>query len=439
MRTTRPVTQRNHENVDARMTDDPYFQEGSNVFANLFGVRDTAQLAEAERQAIGPRIEVLQLLHPTFTAPAFLALHGAIFAPVYEWAGHVRIVPLALDGAQFAHPRFIMPSLAARFAKLNKAGGFAGLPRDAFCASLSYHISELHAIMPFRSGNRRTLAIHSAQLARAAGHSLDACIKDKAIWDDALTHSFITCDHRRISDALLGRAEPPMAVSSASGLPILPLRDATVHRRYILTLSKAGGLLREHIAAATAEATNAIAHLVKANAPPEQLRASRQELGFLRHPKGPLFQLGVLQALGASKLLAVTHDEQSSGEIVREIAVAMLIALNEYSPTSITQASATFDHRAYPIGGSPHQDRLAAEFLANDPQGNLADPRFATAQRLVDKAVSAASRSSGGNVKQISTAAEKARADIAARIRKGDVFDKAEATTLAVPRHTQAV
>jgi cell filamentation protein len=429
MRTARPVKMRNHENDMSQMIDDPYLYEGSGVLANLYGLRDAGQLALVERQAISPRLEVLQLSHPTFTAPAFLALHQAIFKPVYPWAGHIRTVPLTLDGAQFANPRFIMPSLVARFAKLDKAGGFTGLPRDEFCDLLSHHISELHAIMPFRAGNRRTFAVHSAQLAKAAGHSFETCINDKTIWDDALTHSFITCDHSRIGDALLGTTQPRMDVSSPAGLPLLPARDATVHRRYITTLTKAGNLLRAHIAAATTEATDALAHLTKANAPPDAISQARQELGFLRHPKGPLFQLAVLQALGASKLLAVVHNRQSPLETVREIAVAMLIELSDYNPTSIAQAGIALNRAAYPIGGSPHQDRVAAEFLANDRLVNLADPRFATAQRLVDKAVADASRASGGKAKQINTATAKASAGVAARIRSGDMFDQQESAS----------
>ena len=406
------------------ITDDPYLYEGIDVFANLLGTRDARELAEAERLTTAPRIEVLQSLHPTFTAPAFLALHGAIFKPVYAWAGQIRTVPLTLAGAQFARASVIMPSLAARFTKLTKAGGFADLPPAGFYDALSHHISELHAIMPFRIGNRRTLAVHSAQLALAAGHSLDACIKDKAAWDDTLMHSFLTCDHGRISDALLGNAQPQIDVSGTSGLPLLPPRDATIHRRYIRTLSKAGGLLRTHIVAATAQAITTLTELTKTNAPPDEIATARQELGFLRHPKGPLFQLEMLQALGASKILAVIHDSQSPLETVREIAVAMLIELNEYPRTAIAQASLRLDRPVYPIGGSPHQDRLAAEFLANTPEDNQADPRFAAAQRLVERAVSAASRSSGGNIKQTNAATEKARTDIAARIRRGDVFGK---------------
>jgi cell filamentation protein len=398
----------------------------TNALVNALDARDVVQLAEAERHAMVARMEVLQLLHPTFTASAFLALHGALFAQVYPWAGHIRTVPLALDGAQFALPSVILPSLVARFAKLNKADGFSDLSREAFCDSLAHHISELHAIMPFRAGNRRTIAVHGAQIARAAGHGLDACIKDKAIWDDALTHSFITCDHGRIRNALLGTAQPQIDVSSPSGLPLLPARDATVSRRYVITSAKAGRLLRAHITAATAQTAGDLARLSKVNAAQCEISAAHQELAFLRHPKGPLFQLELLETLGTAKILAVIHDAQSPLEIVREIATAVLIALSEHSPSAIAQASLALDRPIYPVGGSPHQDRLAAEFLANDPQDNLTDPRFASAQRLVDKAVSAASRSSGGNVKQINIATAKARADIAVRIRNGDVFGKGE-------------
>lgn len=389
------------------------------VLANVLDARDADQLGEAERRAIAPRIDALCLAYPVLTAPAFLALHASIFKPVDAWAGHVRTIPLALDGAQFARPTVIMPSLTARFAKLNNTGGFVGLPHDAFCDALAHHISELHAILPFRIGNRRTLAVHSAQLAGAAGHSLENCIKDKAVWDNALTHSFLTCDHSRIADALLGVAHTQIDVSSPMGFPLLPSRDATVHRRYITTLSKAGHLLKAHIAAAIAEATARVA-----SAPSDAISAARQELGFLRHSKGPLFQLEVLASLGVSKLLAVIHDSQSPLETVREIATAVLIELSEYPQTALAQASLALDRPADPVGGLPHQDRLAAEFLANSAQDNLADPRFANAQRLVEKTISATSRASGGNFIQINAATEKARTDIAARIRMGDGFEE---------------
>jgi hypothetical protein len=73
--------------------------------------------------------------------------------------------------------------------------------------------------------------------------------------------------------------------------------------------------------------------------------------------------------------------------------------------------------------------------LASTAQDNLADPRFANAQRLVDKAVAVASRSSGGNIKHINAATAKARADIAARIRSGDLF---ETGNVVPPRHSRA-
>jgi cell filamentation protein len=427
----------NYEYNMALMTDDPYCYEGSDVLANLFGIHDAADLAETERRTTAPRINALCLVHPVLTASAYLALHSAVFASVYEWAGQIRTVPSAFDGAQFARPSMILPSLDARFAKLQKADGFAGLPYNDFCHALAHHISELHAIQPFRAGNRRILAVHSAQLARAAGHSLETCTRDKAIWDDALAYSFLSCDHSRISDTLLGNVEPQIDMSSLSGLPLLPPRDATVHRRYVISSAKAGRLLREHIAAATTQAAAAFAHLAKAKAPSDVISVARQELVFLRHPKGPLFQLAMLSDLGIGKILAVIHDAQSPLETVREIAAAVLIALSEHSPSAIAQAGIAAGRPAYPIGGSPHQGRMAEEFLANSHQDNLADPRFVTAQRLVDRAAADASRLSGGNINYINAATAKARANIAALIRDGDMFDKGEATMLALSRHTQ--
>ena len=59
------------------------------------------------------------------------------------------------------------------FAKLKKENYLIGLPKNEIAKKLSYYISELNAIHPFREGNGRVQRVFIEYLAQVAGYHTD--------------------------------------------------------------------------------------------------------------------------------------------------------------------------------------------------------------------------------------------------------------------------
>ena len=345
-------------------------------------------------------------------------------------AGGLRQSPSDVDGACFARPDLIMPSLAAAFAALGPVDELARLDRAAFFDTLAAHVGALYAIHPFDAGNRRVLAAHATLIAQTAGYSIIPCVLDKAhghkaLWDDALWHGFINLDHRGIARMLSGAplpedyAHPPAL--GVSGIPLFPTRDAPAARRYLMSLAKARRELQQHLPDARDEALERLASLIADSAATVQVDTARQELNLLRHARGPMFQIAVLAQAGFDPIEPCVNPRQSALERVREIAAAISIGINQ-QPRGIIERAARAIHRPlYVPGASPYQDRLAAEFLGNTATTNRADPRFAAAQAMVDDAATAAAFDATRNPEVINAAANAARIDVARRIRLGEL------------------
>jgi hypothetical protein len=369
-----------------------------------------------------------------------LSLHGDLCGG----AGALRQGAKDLNGAFFARPDLIMPSLAAVFVALGPLDELAKLDRTTFFDTLAAHVGALYAIHPFDEGNRRVFAAHATRIAQAAGYSITPCALDKTLWENALWHGFINLDHRGIARMLSGAPMPEdygiTAATGVSGIPLFPPRDAPAARRYLMSLAKARRELQHHLPDAREEALERLASLIGESAASSQIEAAQQELSLLRHAKGPMFQLAVLAETGFDPIEPCVKPGQSALERVREIAAAISIGINQ-QPRGIIEHAARAPHRPlYVPGASPYQDRLAAEFLANTAATNRADPRFAKAQAMVDDAATAAAADATRNPQAILAAANAARVEVARKIRLGELpppltVDE-DGIVIAVPRVT---
>jgi cell filamentation protein len=153
---------------------DPYTYPGTSVLRNLAGLTDAATLAERDAQS--STLRIAQLAELTLAGGYDLghlqAFHRFIFQDLYEWAGEVRVVPLAKPGSMFAVPEHIVDYAARLFVELANENHLRGLSRDRFAARLTHYYGEINAIHPFREGNGRARRAFLRQLALDAGHTL---------------------------------------------------------------------------------------------------------------------------------------------------------------------------------------------------------------------------------------------------------------------------
>jgi cell filamentation protein len=407
------------------MAIDPYLYPDSNTLQNRLGQRDSGEVEAVISDAFD-RGAALVCNHPAVTtAQAFKALHNSLFAEVFEWAGQSRTTDLYLGSARYARVDIIDAALEQCFAELKKADCFAGQPLAHFCEQLAAHISTLNAIAPFRVGNRRILHLHAAQIAKRAGHAQTWPQLSPAAWARLLDDNFLSLANDDLVNAFAGQFTSDDILcdtrTGTGGIALLPPRDPPPGKRYLASLKKAKSMVEQHLRAAQGEATKRIRALLASGASHTALISARQELRYLFHPKGAQFQLTLLEGLSAGKIRALLHSEQSPLEIVREIAAAVSIEINAYPRARIETLCDQLYTPPFGAGVSPHDERMAREFLANLSAQNRIDPRFAEAQRMVDALVLVETMASGVEGDHMAEAVTNARHSVAERIRAGEI------------------
>ena len=385
----------------------------------------TPALTPVQSAQAHERAEILRSAAPTMTVDGFAWLHAAIFVGIDAGAGQLRTHDAALDGFHFARTSLIASCLKDRFAELIDSDGYRTPDRAAFYNRLAYHLSELHAIAPFSVGNLRTIATHGEQLARAAGHRVAICSTQKSLWDRALYAAFV---HREVGAvaALLSGTPAGAAPGNDDGVGIcgtarLADRFLPRGRRQFMYLAVAQQLLDDHLVLARAQAKQRVSDLNDNNAPRAEIDAAHRDLVYLDHPKGAGFQLGLLGGIGVRRIEVIARPDQSALERIREIAYGLMIALGGQPRDSVEDANWRLLRPHYVRYGSPHQARMADQFLRNSAALNRSDPRFAAAQRMVDRAGGSSAQLKGRDAAAMHAVTEHLRRGVANRIRTGEV------------------
>lgn len=375
-------------------------------------------LTARELDQLRLRTDTLRSAAPAMSAENFAWLHKALFVSIDADAGNLRSFRLSGNGFEFARPCDILPSLEERFACLADAGGFLASGREAFYDRLAHHIVELYAISPFSQGNRRTLALHAMQIANAVGNSVHIAEVRRVDWDDALDRGFCDGDSSAVAQLLGGLpinqdARRKEHWTGVGGIAMLPTRYPPRGRRYLTPLNRARVQLEEALPSAINEAEALVAGRGDNG-------AARQELSWLKHEKGPKFQLDLLEATSFGKIEVVSHESQGALERVREIGYGLMVGIVQQPEAAIIEAIRNLARRRYAKGGSPHLDRMADQFLSNSRVANENDPRFASLQFMLDESLRNAMILEGGDASTMASLVEILRHDLSERIRRGE-------------------
>ncbi len=148
--------------------------EGSEVYVNLFGIRDQELLDEVEAAIVAVRMaEVMAGPQEwTFNFDHLKILHAKLFSDVYPFAGIVRYIPITRRTV-FCLPQYIEQVADEIFNKLRDDHYLRGQEHEDFINNLAYYMAEVHALHPFLDGNTRTMRVFFHQLCQAAGWELD--------------------------------------------------------------------------------------------------------------------------------------------------------------------------------------------------------------------------------------------------------------------------
>ena len=152
--------------------DTTYCYPEANVLKSKLNIKDADSLLEAERSITALRILELKQSFPDgkLDFSYFKHLHFYIFQDIYGWAGKTRTVNIS-KGSQFCLCQFIDDQAIELFQKLERENYL--VDAENIAERLSFYLSELNAIHPFREGNGRAQRMFIEILADRAGYEVD--------------------------------------------------------------------------------------------------------------------------------------------------------------------------------------------------------------------------------------------------------------------------
>ena len=155
--------------------DSIYCYPNSNVLVNKFDVRVADELFKIENDITIYKLFILRQKGITgnFDVAHFVSIHKFIFEDIYPFAGLYRSENIAKDNFMFANWEFIEDNMNSIFGELKRENYLKGLIKEEFAKRLTYYMSELNVLHPFREGNGRTTREFIRQLALKNGYNLD--------------------------------------------------------------------------------------------------------------------------------------------------------------------------------------------------------------------------------------------------------------------------
>ncbi|KAF5043066.1 putative adenosine monophosphate-protein transferase fic [anaerobic digester metagenome] len=134
-----------------------YCYPNSSVLKNKLNITNEHDLGIAEREISSLRIMEIENepLKGKLDFKHLKDIHYNIFKDIYEWAGQIRNVNIS-KGSVFCYYENIESYADYVFNKLKEENYLINAGNDAIYDGLSFYMSEINALHPFREGNGRS-------------------------------------------------------------------------------------------------------------------------------------------------------------------------------------------------------------------------------------------------------------------------------------------
>ncbi|MEG0872919.1 MAG: Fic family protein [Clostridia bacterium] len=135
--------------------DSKYTYKGSNVLKNKLNIKDDKILLEYQKRIVSFKLSTINFaeLGEKFDAIRLKKIHKYLFEDVFEFAGLYRVENIAKDNFRFSEYIYIEENLNEIMKKI-EVKQLKALEFNAFIEKISYFLTELNVLHPFREGNR---------------------------------------------------------------------------------------------------------------------------------------------------------------------------------------------------------------------------------------------------------------------------------------------
>ncbi len=142
---------------------------------NLFGIKDSEELHKIEADLTAIRLAELAKVtkNGNFGMTHIKNIHKYVFQDLYPFAGKFRTEDIWKGDTFFCKSEYIEDNLVKLLSKLKDDRFLKNYDRDDVISKLSFYMSELNMIHPFREGNGRVIREFIRQLALNAGYEIN--------------------------------------------------------------------------------------------------------------------------------------------------------------------------------------------------------------------------------------------------------------------------
>ena len=170
-----------------------YCYPDTDVLKNKLNIKDKDELKRAEEEytAVKQYILLETPIKGRFTKTQLMNIHRFLFEDIYPFAGHIRREQISKGSTMFYPPHLIDTELDKVFATIHKTDMMREMDRKAQIEHLSFIMSELNIIHPFREGNGRSIRELIRCMALHYGVTLDWSQVDRDTMLDAAVRSVV--------------------------------------------------------------------------------------------------------------------------------------------------------------------------------------------------------------------------------------------------------
>lgn len=152
-----------------------YCYKNTQVLINNLNIKNNKILQEAENKIVLAKLFELRQnkRNGQFDILHFISIHKFLFEDIYPFAGKFRTENIAKGFFSFAEWEYIEDELAKLLQELKDENYLLGKTKEDLAKRLTYYMSELNVLHPFREGNGRTIREFIRQLAYRNNYLLD--------------------------------------------------------------------------------------------------------------------------------------------------------------------------------------------------------------------------------------------------------------------------
>ena len=152
-----------------------YCYPNSEVLINKLDLKTENQLEKAEKMIVLVKLYDLRQgkIKGDFDKAHFISIHKYLFEDLYSFAGKFRTENIAKNSFSFAEWEYIESELDRLLLKLKEEKFLEGLNKEDLAKRLSFYMSELNVLHPFREGNGRVIREFIRELALRNGYIID--------------------------------------------------------------------------------------------------------------------------------------------------------------------------------------------------------------------------------------------------------------------------